>query len=64
MDSYSSPYHCHCSKYGTHIGICINWENNKVTGYDCQYPSCQQDCDMLKEFPLNFERHYPKESDF
>lgn len=63
MDSYSSPYNCHCSKRGAHIGICINWENDKVTGYDCQYPSCQQDCEMLKDFPLNSERHYPRESD-
>ncbi len=63
MDSYSSPYHCTCSKRGKLIGICINWKNNKVSGYDCQYPACQQDCELLKDFPLNYERHYPQESD-
>lgn len=58
-DNYSSPYICHCTKNNAKRGICIIWEDNKVSGYDCHYPNCQRDCDMLQDYPMGFIRPYP-----
>lgn len=64
MSSYSSPYVCQCSHFKELKGICINWDNNVVSGYDCNYPYCPQDCKLLKEFPIGLKRSYPDSSDY
>lgn len=63
MDQYSSPYICFCSKIGHTRGVCINWNNNEVDGYDCQFPNCLQDCQLQEELPIGFKPSYPKKPD-
>lgn len=61
MDAYNSMYVGFCSRSEHPIGINISWENNIVTGYDCKYPNCLQDCKLLKEFPIGFKSVYSKD---
>lgn len=53
-------YTCFCSKRGHMIGICISWNDQKVvTDYDCSYPDCAKDCQLLKECPIGFQETFP-----
>lgn len=60
--SYDSPYLCYCSKEKHLIGICIHWDNEAVSGYDCSYPYCAQDCQLMDERPVGFRLDYPKQT--
>jgi hypothetical protein len=61
-NAYCNGYLCQCSKIGTINGINITWENNTVIGYDCNYPDCSKDCQLLQEFPIGFKHTYPNHS--
>lgn len=60
-DNYSSPYICYCSKTECIRGICINWRNEKVIGYDCHYPNCKHDCQLFQQYHVGFTRLYQSE---
>ena len=64
MKDHSSGYVCYCSKTGHTVGTIINWNNDDtVSGYECSYPNCDQDCDLVKEYPIGFKQVYPRNYD-
>lgn len=48
----------YCSKRGHPRGVVIHLENNVVTGYDCEYPDCRQDCSVVLDRPVGYRQDY------
>lgn len=57
-----SPYICYCSNSKRVTGVCLEWQDGSVIGYDCAYPNCIQDCRLVYERPIGYKENHPSKS--
>lgn len=53
MKDYSHGAHTYCPFLDKTMGVCVNYTDNIITSYDCDYEACDDTlCQLKLEYPI------------